>query len=339
LANLFASALAGTVEDVAAVLGVRGRRVCLVFSLDVERTVKVSCLGAGYRTGVRGGRSGGSGGVGCGRGSGVGSGGGSGVGSGRGSGGGSGDNTAAVAELCHYDFVHVALAIHVVGVASTPASVVVVVHVPRQFVVVRLTGGVTTPKAESVSRLKANLVVGGETERPVSDAVPVGTVDAVCTAKGTVTRVSAVVASGEDTARWGESANVVVVATIIYVLSGDEHPIVVGVPVTDDVAHVTAVLGTVLLIKTHTPTGKVFLRDVVVNANLGFFGGVGDVLGFTSAQRFVVPLVAIVERAVGVGADVGGDTGVITRGTVSDVVHVGRFSDLGGHLFGSHEGT
>ena len=96
--------------------------------------------------------------------------------------------------------VHGALAVHVVDVASTPASGVPVVHVPRETVVGTVSRVVAAPHAVGVSRAEADLVAGGEAEGPVGDAVPVGTVDAVSSGEGTVATVTGVVAAVEDTA-------------------------------------------------------------------------------------------------------------------------------------------
>merc|ERR1712100_614115 len=124
----------------------------------------------------------------------------------------------------------------------------------------------------------------------------------------------------------GEGANVVIVAEVTGVLGGDEHPHVVGVPVGDDVAHVTAVLGAVDLAEVLGPAARAgddgFL-DVVVDADLGFLGGVGDVLGFAGAEGLVVALVAVVEGAVGVVALARGKARLVAGMTVGHVVHVG----------------
>jgi len=261
-----------------------------------------------------------------------------GVGGGGGGGVGGGGLTAAVAQLCSYNLVHVMFVVHAVSKACTPASIVVVVHVPGETVVVGLAGRVAAPETESIGGGKADLVVSGETEGPVDYTVPVRAVDAVSTAKGTVARVSAVVATREHTLGGGESTEVVVVATVVHVLGGDEHPVVVGVPVANDVAHVTTVLGTVSFVKAKRPARNESLRDVVVDADLGFLRGVCYVLGFTIAEGFVVLLVAIVERAVGVEALVDREAGVVTGSAVGHVLHVGGFGYFGSHLFGGHEG-
>ena len=122
------------------------------------------------------------------------------------------------------------------------------------------------------------------------------------------------------------------------VLGGDEHPVVGGVPVGDDLGHLTVVLGTVVLVEEYLPARDDGLLDVVVDTNLGLSGGVEDVLGLAGAEGLVVLLVAIVEGAVGVEALAGGDASAVTGTTVGDEVHVGGFGDFGGHLFGGHEG-
>jgi hypothetical protein len=114
------------------------------------------------------------------------------------------------------------------------------------------------------------------------------------------------------------------------------YMVVVGVPVTDHVAHVTTVLGSVGRVEAYTPAAEDRFLDIMVNANLGLGGGVADVLGFTSAERLVILLVAIVERAVGVAANGGRHASLVVGSTVGDVVHVAGFCDLSGHLFGGH---
>merc|ERR1719258_463854 len=143
-------------------------------------------------------------------------------------------DAAAVAELGVDSLEHLALRVHGRGVASTPASGVPVVHVPRETVVGTVSRVVAAPHAVGVSRAKADLVAGGETEGPVGDAVPVGTVDAVSSGEGTVAAVTGVVAAGEHLAGGGEGTHVVVVTLVVGVLGTDEHPEVVGVPVVDD---------------------------------------------------------------------------------------------------------
>merc|ERR1719258_768546 len=249
-------------------------------------------------------------------------------------------DAAAVAELGVDSLEHLALGVHGRGVASTPASGVPVVHVPRETVVGTVSRVVAAPHAVGVSRAKADLVAGGEAEGPVGDAVPVGTVDAVSSGEGTVATVTGVVAAGENAAGRGESTHVVVVAEVTDVLGSDEHPEVVGVPVVDDVAHVAGVLLAVHLTEAGGPAvaGDHGFLDVVVDADLGLLGGVADVLTFASAEGLVVALVAIVQRAVGVEALAGGLARFVTGMTVGHVVHVAGFTDFGGHLFGAHGG-
>ena len=99
------------------------------------------------------------------------------------------------------------------------------------------------------------------------------------------------------------------------------------------------VLSTVAFVETSGPALvlDVLFGDVVVDADLGFRGGVGHVLGLTGAEGLVVLLVAIVERAVGVLANTSSEAGLVALVPVGDVVHVAGFSDLGGHLLSSGE--
>lgn len=74
--------------------------------------------------------------------------------------------------------------------------------------------------------------------------------------------------------------------------------------------------------------------NVVVDADLGFLGGVGNVNFLAGAERLVVLFVAVVERAVGVEALANGEAALVTGAPVGDKMHVARFFDHGGHLFG-----
>ena len=246
-----------------------------------------------------------------------------------------GGNTTSITELGEDELVHVGLGVHVVGQASTPAGSVPVVHMPGETVVV-VVAGVIVPYTEGVCGAKADLVVGRETEGPVNDAIPVSAMDAVGGGKSAVTTVAAVVAAREHTAGGSEGSDVVVVATVTSVLGSDEHPVVVGVPVTDHVAHVTTVLGSVGLVEAYMPAAENRFLDIMMNSNLGLGGSVADVRGFAGAERLVVLLIAIVERAVGVAANRGRHASLVTGSTVGDVVHVAGFCDLSGHLFGGH---
>merc|ERR1719258_121740 len=241
-------------------------------------------------------------------------------------------DAAAVAEFGVDSLEHLALRVHGRGVASTPASGVPVVHVPRETVVGTVSRVVAAPHAVGVSRAKADLVAGGEAE------VPVGTVDAVSSGEGTVAAVTGVVAAGEDLAGGGEGTHVVVVTLVVGVLGTDEHPEVVGVPVVDDGAHVTSVVAGIVLVEAAGPALDDGFLDVVVDADLGLLGDVLAVVLFASAEGLVVALVAIVQGAVGVEALAGGEARLVTGQAVGEVVHVGCFTDFGGHLFGRDDG-